>query len=481
MTLQQKYGLFPRILGKGDNAKRLADLLLRMRSEATAGDSSHSSSSSFLDVAPSSSIESLIIIDREVDFPTALLTQLTYEGLIDELFGISSNSIDVSTSIVGAAPSQSQPSQTANTPASQPQQPMKRKIMLDGSDALYSTLRDSNFAVVGTLLNKVARRLQTSYDKRDIANKSTSELREFVSKLPGYQAEQASLKNHTALAEEIVKQTKTDFFTRALEVQQNLAAGADPSTLHDSIDELISRNAPLTTVLRLLCLESCIGAGIRARDLDTFKRAILLAYGHQHVLTLSNLEKVGLLYARGTFAPTRAASTVPATNYNQARKLLRLIVDEVSEGEPDDIAYVYSGYAPLSVRLVQAVIQKQTLAALTSTNPAAAAAVAGSAQGFRPFDDAVKAVRGAVVDVTQSGDEKAARARLSLAGQGGAGAEKTVVVFFLGGVCRAEVAALRFISKQLGERRRILICTTGVVKGDGIVGVAVEHGKFGSN
>lgn len=33
-------------------------------------------------------IDSLIILDRHVDMVTPLLTQLTYEGLIDELIGI---------------------------------------------------------------------------------------------------------------------------------------------------------------------------------------------------------------------------------------------------------------------------------------------------------------------------------------------------------------------------------------------------------
>lgn len=33
-------------------------------------------------------IDSLIIVDRNVDMITPLLTQLTYEGLLDEFFGI---------------------------------------------------------------------------------------------------------------------------------------------------------------------------------------------------------------------------------------------------------------------------------------------------------------------------------------------------------------------------------------------------------
>jgi hypothetical protein len=37
---------------------------------------------------PSEKIDSLIILDRRIDMVTPLLTQLTYEGLIDELIGL---------------------------------------------------------------------------------------------------------------------------------------------------------------------------------------------------------------------------------------------------------------------------------------------------------------------------------------------------------------------------------------------------------
>ncbi len=83
MQIQQRHGFFPRIVGKGDNARRLVDLLLRMRRELDAGEVSEASISPAGGIMPSASIDSLIIIDRDVDFATVLLTQLTYEGLID--------------------------------------------------------------------------------------------------------------------------------------------------------------------------------------------------------------------------------------------------------------------------------------------------------------------------------------------------------------------------------------------------------------
>jgi hypothetical protein len=478
-----------------------------MRKELVAAGSV--GTSSFSDLAPSQSIESLIVIDREVDLPTVLLTQLTYEGLLDEFFGVNSNQIEVDAATVGGTSQTAQASSSATPPS----QSLKRKILLDGSEPLYRTLRDSNCAVVGPLLNKVARRLQETYDSRNSA-KSTAELRDFVTKLPGYQAEQASLKLHTNLAEEVIRQTKTEFFNRALEVQQNITAGADPTTQHANIDELIARGAPLTTVLRLLAVYSTFNNGLRARDLDTYRRAVIHAYGQQHLLTLQNLETIGLLTLRagGALSGVGVGPAGPpgrTTNYAAARRSLHLIVDEVNETEPDDAAYAFSGYAPLSVRLVQCVLQKQYMAALTAQGGAGAsapgggggaagsggvAAAAAAAQaagptaglGWRPFEDAVKQVRGETFDEAQTGEEKAVRARQMLNGSSGGAADgaagkKTVVVFFLGGVCRAEVAALRFVARRLGEEargKRIVIATTNVLAGDGVVGSAVEERSF---
>ena len=448
MLVQQKHGLFPRITGKGDNAKRLADLLLRMRQELNAGHDSNESTKTGL--TPSTSIESLIVIDREVDYATPLLTQLTYEGLIDETVGIANNQAEVDSSIVGAAP---QAPGSSKTVGAAPAQAKKRKIALDSSDKLYHQLRDANFAIVGALLHKVATRLQTDYESRH-GTKSTAELRDFVNKLPGYQAEQQSLKIHTGLAEEIMRHTKTDQFGRLLEVQQNLAAGADPSSQHDAIEELIARDAPISEVLRILCLESCIAGGIKPRDLENFKKMILQAYGYQHILTLDALEKLQLLLSRtsplATMIPisSNVANTGTKTNYTYLRKALRLIVDEVNEHDPNDIAYVYSGFAPLSIRLVQCILQKQYLTEFVrgaNANNRASVATGGASQGWRGFEEAIKHVRGQTFDDVQRVEDKAVKARALLTGSG---EKKTVFVVFLGGITFTEIAALRFIAKQ---------------------------------
>ncbi|KAI9736913.1 MAG: hypothetical protein M1818_005964 [Claussenomyces sp. TS43310] len=479
MLIQQNHGLFPRITGKGDNAKKLADLLMRMRLEAVAGEDTTESTK--LGLIPSTTIESLIVIDREVDFATPLLTQLTYEGLIDEVVGIQNNQADVDSTIVGAAPQAATQgsSKTVGVPATQGK---TRKIPLDSSDKLYEQLRDANFAIVGGLLNRVARRLQTDYDSRH-NNQTTAELKAFVKNLAGYQAEQQSLKIHTGLAEEIMKYTRTPQFSQLLEVQQNLVAGADPTSQHDTIEELIARDTPLVEVLRLLCLESCIAGGIKPRELDTFKRLILQAYGYQHILTLHTLEKLQLVLPRGspmalTVPMGTGANTVTKTNYTYLRKQLRLIVDEVNEQDPSDIAYVYSGYAPLSVRLVQCILQKSYLLSITrgaSGNGIPASNAGSGGQGWRGFDEVVKHARGQTFDEVQKGEDKAIKARTLLAG---AADNKTVIVVFLGGITFTEIAALRFIAKKEG-RKRIVICTTSIINGNKMMASVVETVQFG--
>jgi hypothetical protein len=95
---------------------------------------------------------------------------------------------------------------------------------------------------------------------------------------------------------------------------------------------------------------------------------------------------------------------------------LRLIVDEVDEQKPDDIAYVYSGYAPLSIRLVQCIIQKHVMyAAQTADAPqgrlTTTFAALPNAMGWRGFEEPLKLVKGKTFDEIQRQEDKAIRAK----------------------------------------------------------------------
>ncbi|KAJ3407009.1 hypothetical protein HDV05_005632, partial [Chytridiales sp. JEL 0842] len=164
MKLQTVFGIIPRILGKGTCAKQLSDLILRMRTELGANlEDGESIDNLFPQI---SEIDSLIILDRTMDLVTPMCTQLTYEGLIDEVYGIKNTFVDLDASLF-AAPGQ--PTSSANR---------TKKVPLNGTDVLYSQLRDLNFAVVGSQLNQAARRLQEDIEGRHQA-RTVAQIKDF--------------------------------------------------------------------------------------------------------------------------------------------------------------------------------------------------------------------------------------------------------------------------------------------------------------
>ena len=76
-------------------------------------------------------------------------------------------------------------------------------------------------------------------------------------------------------------------------------------------------------------------------------------------------------------------------------------------------------------------------------------------------------------------DTEASHARKTL--RGSKEGPKVNLVFFLGGITYAEIAALRFVSAQIAEQsgRRLIIGTTAILNGKKAVGVAVEKRTFG--
>ncbi|KAG6854160.1 hypothetical protein C0991_010071 [Blastosporella zonata] len=441
--LQKLYGLFPRVVGKGDAAARLATLLTRESPKT-----SNSSSPDTL-LTPSEKIDSLIVLDRRVDMITPFLTQLTYEGLIDELIGIKNSHVEVPASLLtppappatnssAAGPSTSPPS--SNVPISNLKKDSKKKHHLTTStDPLFEELRDLNFSSVGRRLNTVARRLGEDY-KTNLQSKTVAQLRDFVGKLGGLQTEHQSLRLHTGLSELLVPLTRTEQFNKALEIQQNLLASYEVSAQIAAIEEMIAQGADMHIVLRLLCLASITAGGIKAKTLENIKREILQAchydldrqikfktscvttqaYGYNYLPLLLSLASppLGLLLPNPLPATAPPSSTISKYPFTSLRKSLRLLIDDTPEGMDEvenDISFTYSGYAPVSIRLVQCVAQKGGVL----SNPAEKAVVDSDAKGTRHgklqahpivgwkgFEDILATIPGETVDIVQKGTAK---------------------------------------------------------------------------
>ena len=119
-----------RVYGKGHAAAQVFDLMVRMRRESCGRDPELRSQ-----------IDALVILDRAVDLISPLATQLTYEGLVDEMFGITCATVTIP-------------------------EPEKKTLSLTSQEELFQELRDLNFNAVGPTLSRKARGIKAMEDQR---------------------------------------------------------------------------------------------------------------------------------------------------------------------------------------------------------------------------------------------------------------------------------------------------------------------------
>ncbi|KAI9592484.1 vacuolar protein sorting-associated protein 33A [Syncephalis fuscata] len=441
MRLQTEYGFFPRILGKGDMAKVLTDILLQMRRELATQNEVVKEGASLSVV-----VDSLVIIDRSIDLVSPLCTQLTYAGLVDEHYGIEDGYIKLDMHAKGAPVASTSSSASPLSSPTTTSGSRKKKVQLDARDNLYSIIRDLNFSAATAELQQFAKRLQEGQEKRHNMQ-SINQIREMAGRLNELQADKQSLTTHVTIIENIQKWIDTDGFRDYLEAQQGLLDGQDTNIHNALVEELINQQAPIEHVLRLLCLQSLVNNGLKVKQYDYFRQEIVQTYGYEHMLTLQRLVKAGLLVAQGS----------GRNHYPTLRKQLRLSVPDVDEHQPTDIAYVYSGYAPLSVRLVQCAsrVPSRGLAGIS---------------GWRGYEDTLRLIKGETVDEAQRVDDGISQQWTKRANK-----ERTTVVLFLGGCTFTEVAALRFHAQKEQVGRHYLILTTEMLDGKRLMHSLIER------
>ncbi|XP_067263966.1 vacuolar protein sorting-associated protein 33A [Chanodichthys erythropterus] len=414
MTLQALYGTIPQIFGKGECARHVANMMLRMKRE-------FSGHAQILPV-----FDTLLLLDRNVDLLTPLATQLTYEGLIDEIYGITNGYVKLPPEKFA----QKKPGEGGKDLPTEP-----KKLQLNSAEELYAEIRDKNFNAVGAALSKKAKIISAAFEERHNA-KTVGEIKQFVSQLPHMQAARSSLANHTSIAELVKDITTSEAFFDNLTVEQEFMTGVDTDKVSTYIEDCIAQKDPLIKILRLVCMQSVCNNGLKQKVFDYYKREILQTYGYEHILTLKNLEKVGLLKPQSTMR----------NNYPTIRKTLKLWMEDANEQNPNDISYVYSGYAPLSVRLTQVLARP----------------------GWRSIEEVLKMLPGPHFEERQQVPTGLHKKRQP-------GENRTTLVFFIGGVTYAEIAALRFLSNMEDSGTEYIIATTKLINGTSWIKSLMDH------
>ncbi|KEG06465.1 putative vacuolar protein sorting-associated protein [Trypanosoma grayi] len=392
-----RFGAIPLIRGKGTRAAKVVQMLGRMQNEV---------GSEFL-TGLTPEIDSLFILDRTLDLVTPLASQLTYEGLIDEFYSID----------CGQATFPFNLGEGSKMDAAQ-------RILLNNNDRIFSEIRDKNFTNVASVLYNKSVLIKQSYERRKEVQQ-LKELKEFMKGLPEMQEMHRLIGVHTTIATEIGKRTQSMDFRRRISIEQSIIQHGNDREIVEYIEELIDKSAPITDVLRLLSMYSLVNGGLKNKTYDFFKENLMLSYGIPQVIAaLFSLERCGLI--------TRYEAK--QANFSALRKQFKLWNDTLEEQQPNDIAYAYSGYAPLLVRLFEAMI----------THP----------ESWGTPGDVIDLVPGEKAEIRNDVEVP--------------GGPPITMIFVIGGITHAEISALRFVSSKLtnaGQPRHIVIVSTNVTNG----------------
>jgi vacuolar protein sorting-associated protein 33A len=188
-------------------------------------------------------------------------------------------------------------------------------------------------------------------------------------------------------------------------------------------------------------------------------------YGYEFVALLVNLEKAGLLRRKEAFLGMDKASA-----FSKVKDLLVLINAEVDTIDPDDISYVSSGYAPLTVRLLQSAVTGWKNGRDDILREIPGRFIDVHVQGSQPPDDLATMMQRPVIAGGTYGslapNTNTSNASSTTMSRTTSRIKPVLVVVYIGGVSYMEITALRFLSKRPNFPYHIIICTTNILNGN---------------
>lgn len=454
LTLQKIYGEIPFVYGKGTLSKYMWDLVGRLEKEEKTMLAGLEGKVSLPTTAALSfngvvagEIDTLIILDRNVDMVTPLLTQMTYEGLVDEIVGIKDGYIDIRKKCLGMKDKEGNILEG------------RIKLPLNGSDSVFRDVRDIHFNQLGPVLKNRAARIAEVYEERHTTS-TISAMSDFMKKFKNLTKEHTLLQYHINLADTIaVDSVRMASFQRRIQTEMELLR--DDKNIEDYLEECIGKQEPLTVVLRLLVLFSTVYNGLKPKKLEFFKREILQTYGYDKLVTLRKMEQVGLL------RPYQGKSW-----FSSVRKAFKVCppISETGSGsgvKVDDISAIFDGYAPLSVRLIQYLMEKGGWKGIPES--------AKLLSGVEFFENRSKPlILESQETMKKQVRDNAASTKLIPNASEKMSKDPVALVVFLGGVTYAEAAALRLLGKSPSHGRHYVIATTHFTNGSKLMSEIIQ-------
>ena len=440
--LKSIFGTIPNMFAVGRNVKRLAKLEEYFHQHY--GKPKHKSGE----------ISHLFIFERDLDWTSCLLSPLTYEGLLDETFGISCGTVEFG------------PEVTKTEGGS-------TKLQLSSRDKMFDKIRNKHFASIFSVLGVTAKQLSAA--QAAASSMSVSEMKQFVANdLKAMKAQSKAVALHIS-ASEAIQREKGSHFESQLPVEHALVSCINYKENISFIEDSMALLKPMIIPLRLICLLSHCSGGLTLLDYQKLKTQFIQAYGFQHLITWNNLVKMGIISVKGGLLQsssqmeksTAAVNKIPGIvsqhvvglvgggkggNFQQIVKKLNLIPADTSLTEPSNAGYVFNGaYSPLTCRLVEEVLK-----------------AGGDVSHSPAVGELLKLLPGeSVIEWSGNTANKVRNYNFIIKEITTHCYRQVAMVLFVGGFTIAEVAAFRWLQTVTGYQ--FIIAGTGLCSGNKLI------------
>ncbi|CCF75446.1 Sec1 family [Babesia microti strain RI] len=444
----------------------------------------------------SQKVNHLVIFDRRIDYYSLLCTSSSYLGLLDSFWSIEYESVTVPQDVVKGVSKKNYLPEWLEGYQSllNPGEIDTTTVSLSSQNGIFKEIRDLAYDDIGNHLHKKANEIQKMYQEKEDM-KTISEMAKFMNKFKQLQREHSSLATHINIASHLCKMINNTINQKILKIEYDITrakfdkhnAGllrviSNKQTVHElleQIEDMVNYRVNIIDIYRLLCLLTLVYPMFSGKELYSVKRAIIQQYGFGEYYRLSNLTTVGLLKSSDTSNDNICTndsifrSRIGLTPFNsdrdehqweKLRNKLNLIID--NENARKDFIYSFSGYVPLTVRLLQFLHTspqgwqdiKETLFYIDG--PVVQIDLDDSQrQNFdskkhpigklEQLKDTVKQIRGSFEKASENVImEKESRLNL---------------VFYYGGITYSEISAIRKLNEMRNQKEKYLIVTTSII------------------
>ena len=279
----------------------------------------------------------MIVLDRSIDFITPLLSNYTYEGMIDEYLGINKGNITVKRSFTKSI---LKPDYRKKMPDDNIEYPLTSDV-----NGFFSDLRCMHYITATNYISSINDKYVAKFDKNKEV-RTTDQMVETFSSFKDFKSIESYLNDNTNFLKLLYNEVKNIDDANIRQHKLALING-DNKKVETYYNDYISEKKDLYKILNVIILQSLIQNGIENYFL--LKREIMNIYGYQQIFLFRNLEFLNLVKEKENITLQKLFKS----RFQQINENLNLINRNFKLRETNDLSYIVEGYCPLTLKLIE--------------------------------------------------------------------------------------------------------------------------------